>query len=72
MGKNYTYSPQASIFRKSYGDINVTIILETPAGRKRTKDIKHKALLLYDELYNLLNDAELEEILTSKDLNLGE
>lgn len=64
MKDNFNYSPKACIFRKYYGgDIHVTVCLEIPRGNLQ-KDKRNKAIKVFkDELYNLLNDPEMEQLL---------
>lgn len=65
---NYTYSSKASVFRKAYGTVCLTIILEEAANSK-SKDMKKAIHLLKDEICNFLNDAELEEVFKPRETN---
>lgn len=63
MKNYYSYSPKAYIFKKCYGDIQLTVLLELPKGNFK-KDGRIEAIrILKDEIYNLLNDSELEKLL---------
>lgn len=63
MKNYYSYSPKACIFKKDYGDIQLTVLLELPKGTFK-KDGRIAAIrMLKDEIYNLLNDSELEMLL---------
>lgn len=62
--KYYSYSPNAAVFKKVYGDICVTVVLELPSGKKLKKNGRSDAVNVFKEdIYNLLNDSELEKLL---------
>lgn len=64
MNNSFTYSSKSCVFRKSYGgDIHITVALELPQGNLR-KDKRNKAIRVFkDEIFNLLNDKEMENLL---------
>jgi hypothetical protein len=57
---HFRYSHNAYVLKKSYGNIHVTAAIEFPKGSRRKA-----ADVLRDDMYNLLNDPELESLLTS-------
>jgi len=68
MKAHFRYSPRACVFKKSYGDIHVTTVLELPNSNIK-KDGRKKAVdVLKDDIYNLLNDTELESLLMPNEM----
>lgn len=64
----FTYSHKACVFRKSYGAVRLTIILEEAANSK-AKDRIEAIHLLQDEISNFLHDSELEECFIPRETN---
>lgn len=63
---SFSFSQKASVLRKSYGDIAVTVIIELPKSIIKDESRKQAVQVLKDDIVNLLNDQELENILNPK------
>lgn len=60
----FSYSTNANVFKKSYGDIHLTVILELPKTSLKKTGRENAVNVLRDDICNLLNDEGLEKLLT--------
>jgi hypothetical protein len=64
MGNNsFSCSPNANVFKKAYGGICLTVVLELPQNSIKKNGGKDAVAILKNGISNLLNGKELKNLL---------